>query len=75
MKRNRRYLEATGDLVIDPTLPEALVGLLFESETSGGLFFSVSRERAGEVIERFGARGEPCWEIGEAVTEPGIRVA
>jgi selenide,water dikinase len=74
MKRNRRYLEAKGQLVIDPALPAPLVGLLFESETSGGLLFSVYPDTAGKVPERFKAKDEPCWEIGEVVTEPGIRV-
>jgi len=74
MKRNRRFLEAKGGLVIDPTLPDALVGLLFESETSGGLLFSVSPDNAGKVPERFKARGEPCWEIGEVIAKPGIHV-
>jgi selenide,water dikinase len=74
MKRNRRYLEGKGVLAIDPALPEVLVGLLFESETSGGLLFSVSPDQAGKVSERFSARGEPCWEIGEVIAEPGIHI-
>ena len=78
MKRNRRYLESTlgvrGQLVIDTALSPGLIGLLFESETSGGLLFSVPPERAGGVIERFEKRGEPCWEIGEVISEPAIRV-
>jgi selenide,water dikinase len=78
MKRNRRYLESTlgakGRLVIDPTLAAGLIGLLFESETSGGLLFSVPSERAGGVIERFEKRGESCWEIGEVTPEPAIHV-
>ncbi len=78
MKRNRRYLEATlgakGRLVIDPTLAAGLIGLLFESETSGGLLFSVPQDRADRVLEEFKKRGEPCWEIGEVTAEPAIRV-
>ena len=74
MKRNRRYLEAKGALVIDPGLPAPLVGLLFESETSGGLLFSVSPDYADKVLERFGAKGESCWEIGEVIAEPQIHV-
>jgi len=74
MKRNRRYLEGKGELAIDPGLPAPLVGLLFESETSGGLLFSISGDGAGNVLERFEARGDSCWEIGEVITEPGIHV-
>jgi selenide,water dikinase len=78
MGRNRRHLDATlgarGHLTIDPTLPDALVGMLFESETSGGLLFAVSPERAAAVEAGFAARGEPCWEIGEVTARPGIAV-
>ena len=79
MKRNRRHVEGTwgarGHLSIDASLPPALVGLLFESETSGGLLFSVLPERAGLVADGFKRRGEPCWEIGEVTAEVAIRVS
>ncbi len=78
MKRNRRYLESTlgtkGRLVIDPALAPGLISILFESETSGGLLFSVPQERAARVLEDFKKRGESCWEIGEVTAEPAIRV-
>ncbi len=79
MKRNRRHLESTlgakGQLRIDASLSAALGSMLFESETSGGLFFSVPPDRAGRVVEGFKKRGEACWEIGEVTPEPTIRVA
>ncbi len=76
MKRNRRHLETTmaERLSIDPRLSPALVGLLFESETSGGLFFGVPPRAAGRVVDAFRARGEECWEVGEATPAAGIRV-
>jgi selenide,water dikinase len=75
MKRNRRHVEATlgASLVISERLPFPL-GLLFESETSGGLLFSVASDQAESVISRFRDRGEPCWEIGRVTADPGIRV-
>jgi selenide,water dikinase len=79
MKRNRRHLDATfggrGQLALDSSLPEALVGLLFESETSGGLVFGVGPEHAAAVFEGCDRRGESCWEIGEVTEEPLISVA
>jgi selenide,water dikinase len=79
MRRNRRHLDdllgARGHLAIHPSLGEAMVGLLFESETSGGLLFGVDAGRAEEVHAGFAARGEPCWEVGEVTAEPGIAVA
>ncbi len=79
MKRNRRYVEGTlgarGQLAIDPAVPEALVNLFFESETSGGLLFAVPAENASLVRAGFERRGEPCWEVGEVIREPRIVVA
>ncbi|HUP37732.1 MAG TPA: selenide, water dikinase SelD [Candidatus Limnocylindria bacterium] len=79
MKRNRRHLDATlgrrRQLALDPALPEALVGLLFESETSGGLIFGVAPERAAAVRDGFDRLAEPCWEIGEVTEELRIGVA
>jgi selenide, water dikinase len=79
VKRNRRHVEATfgarGQLVIDPSLPDAFVNLLFESETSGGLLFSVPPGNAPEVRERFREQGEACWEVGEVTRTPRISVA
>ena len=75
MKRNRRHVEATlgASLAISERLPIP-PGLLFESETSGGLLFSVGPAQADGVVARFEDRGEPCWEIGRVTAEPGIRV-
>jgi selenide,water dikinase len=79
MRRNRAHLEHTlgarGQLTLDPSLPEALIGLLFESETSGGLLFAVSPENAGAVREGFAGQGEPCWEVGVVTSTPRITVA
>ncbi len=76
MKRNRRHVEAHlgSRLTIDAAVPAALVGVLFEAETSGGLLFSVEPGRAADVTEEFRRGGEACWEIGEVVREPVIRV-
>jgi selenide, water dikinase len=74
--RNRRYLEASlgSRLQIDPTVPAPLVSMLTEAETSGGLLFSVTPDRAGSVIAAFRGAGEECWEVGEVVAESVLRV-
>jgi selenide, water dikinase len=76
MKRNRRHIDAVfgQGLRIDPSIPGYLVSLLAESETSGGLLFSVAPDRARGVIDAFRRRGEEGWEIGEVISEPLIRV-
>jgi selenophosphate synthase len=75
MTRNRKYLEATlgGRLSLGPSVSKAQAGLLFESETSGGLLFGVLPENAHRVRDGFAQRGEVCWEVGE-VTESGLSV-
>jgi selenide,water dikinase len=76
MGRNRRHLEeafgARGALRIDPAVPEALVKLLCESETSGGLLFAVDAARVAAVRDGFARRGEAVWEIGLVTTEPRL---
>jgi selenide, water dikinase len=78
MKRNRTHLEHTlgagGRLSIGPAIGAAHSGLLFESETSGGLLFAVAPEHAQLVHDGFKRRGETCWEIGEVTAEIGITV-
>src|SRR5437867_13140486 len=78
MKRNRVYLEGTlearGRLSLAPGISSAQAGLLFESETAGGLLFGVAREDVNLVLDGFARRGEPCWEIGEVAGEIGIAV-
>jgi selenide,water dikinase len=76
MRRNRRHVEAVlgARLEIDEAVAPALVALLFEAETSGGLVFSIEGGRAGGVVEDMRARGEDCWEIGEVLREPMIRI-
>jgi len=79
MGRNRKYVEGLAQdgklaLRIGAGIPAELVGLLYDSETSGGLLFSAPAERTQEVRERFAARGEPVWEIGEVIPEPTIEI-
>src|SRR5229473_1295244 len=78
MKRNRQHLEDTlgarGRLSLAPSFSTAQAGLLYESETSGGLLFGIAREDVPLVLDGFARRGEPCWEIGEVTGEIGIAV-
>jgi selenide,water dikinase len=76
MRRNRRHVESVlgPRLVIDPGVPPAMVSLLFESETSGGLFFSVHPDQASRVSEEFARRGESCAEVGTVLAEALVRI-
>jgi selenide,water dikinase len=75
--RNRKFLDGLAQegaltLSIAPTVPAALADLLFDSETSGGLLFSVPSESARDVSRRFAAKVENVWEIGEVI--PGMAI-
>jgi len=73
MGRNRRFLEEeVGRLRIDAAVPDALVKMLCESETSGGLLFAVDPQRAAAVHDGFERANEPVWEIGEVTAEPSL---
>jgi selenide, water dikinase len=78
MTRNRKHLEETlgarGRLALSASVSEAQAGLLFESETSGGLLFAVAPEDTRLVREGFERRGELCYEIGEVTSEIGLSV-
>jgi selenide,water dikinase len=76
MKRNRRHVDAVlgPRLVIAAEVPAAVVGLLCESETSGGLVFSVAPERADDARRGFEGGPDAAIEIGEVVAGGGIRV-
>jgi len=77
MKRNRRHVDHVlgTRLRIDAAVPATLGSVLTESETSGGLLFSVAPDRADGVLPAFRAAGEACWEIGQVLTEPIIYIA
>jgi len=79
LSRNRNYLEGLArdgrlGLRIAEGLPTGLLGLLYDSETSGGLLFSAPAERSQEVSDRFRAMGEPVWEIGDVIPEVAIHI-
>ncbi len=79
MGRNRAYLDGLAQegrlaLRIGSGVPAELAGLLCDSETSGGLLFSLSAEQTQEARDRFAAKGEPAWEIGEIIAERVIEV-
>jgi selenide, water dikinase len=76
MKRNRRHVESVlgARLEIAGDVPSALVSMLMEAETSGGLLFSIRPDRAGGVLEAFRVAGEEGWEIGTVLAEPLVHI-
>lgn len=77
--RNRTYVEGLAQegriaLRIASALSAEHVGLLYDSETSGGLLFSAAADQAHEVRDRFARKREAVWEIGEVIPEVAIEV-
>lgn len=70
--RNRRYL--ADKVKIAEAVSEPLEHLLFDPQTSGGLLFGVSPERARDVESRFAAAKLPVWRVGAVVDGAGVQV-
>lgn len=49
--------------------------LLYDPQTSGGLFAAVAPEVWPALQAQFAESGHACWQIGAVVAEPGIEVA
>jgi selenide,water dikinase len=71
--RNRNYL--ADKVRIDPALPEPLEHVLFDPQTSGGLLFTLSPERAGEAESAFANAGLSLWRIGSVEAGEGVAVS
>jgi selenide,water dikinase len=70
--RNRQGLaDAVG---IDEAVAEAMVQVLFDPQTSGGLLMAVPDEKAAEMEKRMAADDLDCWRIGEVIKGSGVKV-
>lgn len=74
--RNRQYFGRRDDahFTAEPGVPAALLDLLFDPETSGGLLILVGADHADALERAFGDSGEPLWRIGEADSGSGVIV-
>ena len=74
--RNDAYYreEAEYPVVVDSTLDPALIQVLFDPQTSGGLFFAVPNSSAPELQRAFARHGVHYWRIGHVVNGSGVMV-
>lgn len=74
--RNSSYYreEVEYPVLIDPALDSALVQVLFDPQTSGGLFFAVPRSSASELEGAFTREGVPYWRVGHVIDGTGVMV-
>jgi len=69
-QRNRNYLKNVKFEIDDFAMEE----LLFDPQTSGGLLFTLDREKGEQVMRRFREKNLFLKRIGEIEEEGGIRV-
>lgn len=76
LDRNREFYadHPEAGVTIDSDVDPALVDLLFNPETSGGLLFSASEDQAAELQRAFEEAGHPLWQIGRVASGRGITV-
>jgi len=73
-RRNRAYYGEgpASVLTASPEIPAALWDLLFDPVTSGGLLFTIPRERASALEAAFHQAGETLWRIGRVEEGLGL---
>jgi selenide,water dikinase len=71
--RNRDFL--AGWLDLDPSLPEEMLALLTDPQTSGGLLIAVAAERVDALARALRRSGARAWEVGALVAGAPGRIA
>ena len=64
-KRNRKYFSEY--VSVKGALDENLLWIAFGAETSGGLIFSIPKNKASETEKIFKIKGEPLYKIGRVL--------
>ncbi len=80
LDRNREYLLAVGEdgnprVRLEKGIRADLATLLFDPQTSGGLFAAVPSDRIAEVRAALQDQDVSSWEIGEVQEGLGVLVA
>ena len=67
---NRRFVKA--DLETSSTVPDDLVTLAHDPQTSGGLLAAVSPDRLERVLSQLDDASVPAWRVGRVETGTGV---
>jgi selenide,water dikinase len=70
--RNREAL--TEAVTIAEDIDEAMVQVLFDPQTSGGLLIALPADSGAEFEHRMAAADLQCWRIGEVAAGSGVKV-
>ncbi len=73
LTRNRGYYSSIG-VSVEDGIDDALVALLFDPQTSGGLMMAMSQNDATAYHAAAATTGQPCWTIGEVGSGTGVTV-
>jgi len=65
--KNRKYFETSTH--IDPGLDRAIIDLMFDPQTSGGLLISLNKKEADLYVEKMKTNGLDAWIIGEILQD------
>ncbi len=72
--RNRAFLQTEGHPMVQilKSIPDDIENLLFDPETSGGLFFAIDPTCAAAIEAAFNQAGESLWRVGSVVQGSGL---
>ena len=70
--RNREAL--TDSVAIADDIDEAMVQILFDPRTSGGLLVALPADKSDEFEHHMAADGLECWRMGEVMEGSGVKV-
>lgn len=70
--RNRAYVSPRVQTA--PSVPDDLMDVLYDPQTSGGLLIAIAPDRAPDLEQRCASDGQPLWKIGSVVEGAGIGV-
>lgn len=65
--KNRKFFEPLTQ--IDPDLDRAVIDLMFDPQTSGGLLICLKKNEAPGFVEKMKAKGLEAWIIGETIDD------
>lgn len=76
LHRNREFYEHYPDVgvTVEGAVSQSITDLLYDPETSGGLLFAISEERAGAIQSAFDDAEHPVWQIGRVTSGRGITI-
>jgi selenide,water dikinase len=71
--KNREFRECMVD--ISPSVKHAVLDIMYDPQTSGGLLICVEKESAGDLVNELKEKGvDDAAVIGEVLSEPKERI-